>query len=112
MTTKRHVATIKRPASALGSRGQRAPQDPANDTTVAADVLYSREPLRGRELEIARQVDAQMTERARFYVDPSWSLSSDDYLVDQTTSEIMNIGDIVYEQGVQVEAICSIGRAA
>ena len=112
MPVKRHICDIVRPNTALTQRGQRPVQDPAADTVVASNVLYSREPLRGRELELARQIDAQMNERVRLYVDPSWDLTSDDYLRDLTTDEVLNIGDIVYDEGIQVEAIMTVGRAA
>ena len=112
MTVKRHSCKIKRLRSTLTDRGQRPQQDPVNDTTVAADVLYSREPLNGRELELARQVNAQMSERASLYVDSSWAITTDDYLVDDETSDVLNIGSIVFMEGIQVEAILTIGRAA
>ena len=109
---KRHACTIKRLRTGLDAKGQRPAQDPSQDTDVATEVPYAREPLRGLELEQARQVDPRMSERVTLYTQPDWNLTTDDYLVDAETGDVLNIGGIIYPDGIRVEATMLVGRSA
>jgi len=100
---KRHVVTIKRPVTSVGTRGQLT----GTDTTVASSVPCSIEPLQGRELEYARQMVADATQRVRFYDDSAWALTTKDYL--EFGSRRLNIGYIKRDEEVQleVELLCA-----
>lgn len=107
---KRHVVTIKRPASSgtpnLGPRGQVI----GNDKTIAENVPCSIENLSGRELELARQVVSDATKRVRLFDDPDWGLNSKDYLI--FGSRRLNIGYVDHPEEVQVEAFLLCKEAA
>src|SRR3990167_1441101 len=96
---KRHAVTIKRPSTALGTRGQRD----GDPIIVAADVPCSIEPLSGRELELARHQVADATQLVTFFDDPSWNLSTRDYL--EFGSRVLNIGHISHAEEVEFEAV-------
>ena len=110
--TKRHVGNLYLPDATLGARGQQPTQDPATDTLVAADIPFERRPLRGRELEMARQIYAPASEEIKMYVGQSWKLSSNMYLQDKATGEVLNIGYVQYPEGIRTEATCVVGLEA
>jgi len=96
---KRHSVTILRPSLTLGSRGQ----VDGSPTIIASDVPCAIEPLAGRELELARHQVADATQRVTFFDDPSWCLSTRDYL--EFGSRRFNIGHISRRDEVELEAV-------
>ena len=102
---KRHSVNIKRPSTTVGDRGQIT----GNPTTVAADVPCSIEPLGGRELELAKQIVANATQRVMFYTGDDWNLNTKDFLLFGTRR--LNIGHISYADEVELEAVCLCAEA-
>ena len=102
---KRHAVNIKRPSLTVGDRGQIT----GNPTTVAEDVPCPIEPLSGRELELAKQIVSNATQRVTFYVGDDWNLTTKDYLVFGTRQ--LNIGHISYADEVEFEAVCLCAEA-
>lgn len=103
---KRQLVTIKRPATSLDSRGQ----ETGGDTTVAEDVFCSIEELSGRELELARQVHGSATHRVRCYLDPGWSVTSGDYLVEAGSDRRLHIGFIQNPEFTGRESVLTCGE--
>lgn len=102
---KRHAVTIKRPSTTIGDRGQIT----GDASTVAEDVPCSIEPLSGRELELAKQIVANATQRVTFYVGDEWKLTTKDFIVFGTRE--LNIGHISYADEVEFEAVCLCAEA-
>ena len=101
-------ADIKRASTTLGPRGQTL----GSDSTVAASVPCSLEPLAGRELELARQIVANARYEVTMTVDPAWAVTTaDDLVVTRCSGGVHNlgIGDMQDITGVEREYrfICS-----
>ena len=99
---KRHEITIKRPTVVEGSRGQLDKSAPPK--TIASHIPASIEPLQGRELELARITYSNAQQRVRFYDDPNWNLTTKDYL--EFGIRRFNIGHIMHDEEIELEAIC------
>lgn len=98
--TKRHVVSIMRPSTTLDPRGQVT----GPDTQVAGSVYASVEYLNGRELEIARQIEPDVSMRIRFFVSESWALKTSDFLLYRGSR--VGIGYISYKEDIRLEATC------
>jgi len=101
--TKRHFVTIKKTTASVGGRGQVV----GEPVTVAEDVPCSIEPLSGRELENARQVVADATQRVTMWADSSWALTTKHWL--EFGSRKLSIGYIRTpdEIGLEYELLCA-----
>lgn len=109
---KRHFGDIARPPTTLDSRGQL--DTSVADTVVAVEVPFSLKPLRGRELEIARQTFAEATVRVTMHVDPDWALTVKDKIVRRSgpnTGRELKVGYIFDEEmvGQETAMLCGEG---
>lgn len=108
---KRHYCDITRPSTTLGSRGQLS----GADTNVATNVPFSLKPLRGRELEIARQQFAEASVIVTVHLNRDWALTVKDKIVRKTGPHLdraLNIGyirDNEHDTERDVELVCGEG---
>lgn len=86
------IGTLDRRLKVQASTSTRDEEGEAKETWSTVKTVYgSREPLRGREFFDAQTTLGESVERVVVRHDPSLTLTADHRLVDQETSEVLEI---------------------
>ncbi len=107
---KRFLGDIVRPPKTKSSSGLPT----GDDTVIATGILFAMRPLRGREIEIARQQYAAASVRITLHLNRSWGLTPSDKIIYRggpLDGRTLKIGHIADEGrlGLDTVIMCSEG---
>ena len=107
---KRFVGDVIRSPTTKSASG--LPTGP--DTVIASNVMFAMRPLRGREIELARQQFAGASVRVTLHLDRAWGLTPADKIIYRggpLDGQILNIGHIADDGTLGLDTVltCSEG---